>query len=396
MNHREIKYVIFVLSIVLLTGCIDNGGTPEIAFAKFFGEGNNDYGIDACVHGEIIYVLADVSAPDSEDKQLPCIYFLNTQGEFVEEPLKFNIDTLESENAKKLLMDDDENLYLVSNINYSDNEKIHIRKIKNREIVWEYTDGINLKKAAAADAILSDNEIAIVGNTENSAGFKKFYFLKINTEGNYITHENSGSDKSDDEYSKIIKSNSGYYVTGYTEFFGITDSRKQSAVLGKLNAEGDAIPKYYGSSRFNEGLCLALSGNSIILASNGRRTDVGINQLKVNGFNVNDDLSDLWETEFADNKEVVPVEIILNNNGFIIASNRYSGTAGNICLFSYDINGNYLGKKEFGSSRLDATLLKVKRVIALGDELLIVGSNEFGGNSDVALLKLNSNHDFYE
>lgn len=396
MNCREIKYLIFVL-IALLAGCAEDGGDQDIAFVKFFGEGNNDYGVDVYVHNQIIYVLANVGASDSTEKQIPCLYFLNLQGEFIQEPLKFNIDTIENENAEKLLMDDDRNIYIVSNVYTSDSAKIYIRKIKNREIIWENSFGDKSTRTLATDALISENEIVIVGSTENSLGNKNPCFLKVNTEGEFLVLNNKGGgDNSDDEYLKIIKSNSRYFITGYTKTWGVSATRKQSVILVETSSEGGKVyGDWYGASRINEGLCLTLQGNSIILASNELSTDGGAKQLKVYGIDKNNFLVN-WETEFVEAKNIVPTDIFAGNDGFIVASSKFSGTAGNICLFSYDIDGNYLGKKELGSNRLDATLLKVNRMIALDGEFFIIGNNEFGGNSDVALLKLNSSNDFFE
>jgi hypothetical protein len=406
MKYSNLKYVVFVIASVFLVGCNGDDNQSDIAFVKFFGDGTNDHGVDLCMHNDVIYVLANAKANDENQKVSPYLYFLNKQGEFVDEPLVFD-DLENDEEAQKLLIDDERNLYIVSNVkDASGNEKIHIRKIQNNISTSLGYFGDNLSEAvsvSARDAIISESEeeIAIVGKARNNSDKLNAYYLVVNLDGQLLVHNDFGFEEND-EARKIVEVNNNYYFTGYTEN-RLPNGKSRGISLSSFRSDR-SDPIYdkspFGTLKYNEGLCITKLGNTFLIASKEERSSEDVSNLKVYQLGVNDPFDIQKSIEFNDVQNVIPTDIVTTNNGFIVVTNKFRNNTPYIiiCVLYYDNDGNLINKKEFGATGEKATLLQARKAIMVNDELFIVGQNESKNyeNSDIVLLKLKSHNEFYE
>ncbi len=391
MNYRNIIFAVFVV-ISFITGCVDEGTQSDIAFVKYFGEGKNDIGVDICEYNNNICVLSNFQVTDTS-RASTCLYFLNKQGEFINKP--FILDDLdEDEYGQKLLCDEANNLYIVSSVmDDGYNERILIRKLKNNSIEWSNYYGEYLNSVSASDAIILGNEIVVLGNTTSTGDLTDTYFLKINLDGELVSQYVNGGSYADDIASNIIEVDDSYYFIGYSESYNVTSSRERSIWLVNLKGTGKQTGyKSYGSEKINEGLCLKKYDNTIIFAANEKNSDDEVSGLKIYGVDLDNFLSVEWETDFVDTRNIVPVDIVFQNKGFAVISNRFpkGQKNGNICILYYDFDGDFLAKKELGANNSsNASLLQVNNSLVIDGELYLVGYNE-NESSDVALLKLNS------
>lgn len=227
-------------------------------------------------------------------------------------------------------------------------------------------------------ALLPNNQIVIEGSCDNSSGGWNFFFAKLDSAGNVLFSQNSGTISDEYGYDTKISTSGSMFFAGLTHY-------SSKPFLLKANSAGSTIFSNIYSVGGNSSISawkadgILLYNNSIFLAGNvmvnsGEKGEALLMKIDTLG-------NPIWAYTFGGPGDDAALSIALSNDGNLLLTGYTRFGQGNQDAFvaKMDTLGNILWFKTFGTNRNDCgehiTQLQDGRIIVTGWSQDTIGSD---------------------
>ena len=443
MNNTINRYLIFLISIVLLLSCSNNSIKENIQFlgeiewTKTLGGAQEDFAFSVIqtLDGNLM-VFGYTSSTDGDiiDKTVQendyWLIKLTMDGSII---WSKTYGGSGEDVGEKVIQTNDGGYAIVgysmsSDGDASNNEGAHdnwlLKLDASGNILWEKSFGFSGHDHAYSVIQTEDGGFFITGfldvtasggggnsKTQNTLhGVGEFWCHKLNRNGETIWRKYFGGSSNDRSYDAVQANDGGFVVTGFSESndFDISNSKGSYDIwVIKLDINGNLVwEKSLGGAEIDQSRAITkTSDNGYIVAGNSFSVDGDISSnLGSSDFfliKLNDNGNIVWSKNFGGSNFDYATAINATSDGFVVSG--YSRSSDNQLTSNYGDNdfwvikinnqGNLIWQKSFGGSNLDFAFDAIE---TLEGEIIVVGeteSNDFDilenkGLKDVLVIKI--------
>ncbi|MDA3954349.1 MAG: hypothetical protein PF485_11945 [Bacteroidales bacterium] len=392
----RIKYILILSLLISICACdnMDITTNQSKSFVKLIGPGNSNKGNDVKAFDNGYLILATTTPINREDTDISLI---KTDKYGNQKGVADTINGGGNDFAGNILLSEDGGFFIVGTYEdtLNDNQDIYLAKYTSEgNFDWEKFIGTSaneqgtiIKKAQTGYVIAGSSDKADPGGTENPAGTKDVYLVKIDDEGNVEWDRNYGADQVD-YASDVIMHNQGYLIVGSSNSFTEESGLGQfDILLIKTSFTGGETHKFTYGGIFND------YGNSVVETNDGyvfvgsveniNGDDANVYVSKVDKSNL---LDVIWNKSFGTTLDDQGFDILKNENGFTVAGNSEISNGITAAYFlNIDTEGIELFENILGN--YNQTVKSIERTSDGG--YVMIGNSGPEGYEMICLMKLN-------
>jgi hypothetical protein len=280
--------------------------------------------------------------------------------------------------------------YIVAGATYSFGNNWQVYLVKTNafgDILWTRNYGGTGDDQGWSVQQTQDGGYIVAGSTSSFGNFYQVYLIKTNATGDTLWTRNYGGASWDLGYSVQQTQDSGYIVAGETNSFG----NGGQVFLIKTNASGDTLwTRSHGGADSDGGRSVQQTsdGGFIVAGYTGYGGYFEVYLIKTNTSG-----DTLWTRNYGGTDSDLGYSVQqTQDSGYVVAGRTFSfGDSAQVYLVKIDTFGDTLWTKTYGGAGYDLGY-SVQQTQDSG-YIVAGGTNSFGNNAQVYLIKTNSSGD---
>ena len=388
---KNYYYILFLLSIICYLTGNSLSVSAQTTFQMAYGGANDDEAHTLCITNDNHYIIAGTTMSFGSGGKDICIIKTNENGNVI---WSKTYGGSQDELPRSIIQTNDNGFIIVGNTySFGHGERdIYILKIDtDGNLQWSKVVGGDAEDRGFTVVELNNGDFIVGGTTQSfGAGMRDAYIFRIDSTGNVAWNNIIGGAGLDNCFTIRRTTDNNFIFTGTQESFG---PGFRAFFIVKFNEQGDilltkSIGTDYEEHTYN--LLPTIDDGYIFL---GHTPVYGAGSWDIVAIKTNSNFEAEWAKTYGKAGNDYNREIIETDDGFLIFGTTASfGNGGDLMLIKINHSGDIQWSKTYGGNNLEDLIWGGEKPLinTIDNQILFTGlTKSFGDQKQIYLVKTN-------